>query len=141
MNLDTVEKWMLQAENVVSVEPEMPLPHVREIMQKQQLDNLPVIKNGRLAGIITRETIDRYLPTHTPETMLDIRQINQAMMQTAVNDIMNQTPPTITPQTPVKEAAELMLAEKINALPVINQAGMFLGIIRLPNILHMIAQS
>lgn len=141
MILGAVEKYMLPAANVVTVGPEMPLLHAREIIGEQATDSLPVLEDWHLLGVLTLDSIERYLPDYTLGMLPDIEPLDQETILMVVNDVMNHNPITIAPQTSIKEAAELMLGEKVDLIPVIDQEETFLGIIRLVDILHMIARS
>ncbi|OPY59044.1 MAG: CCA-adding enzyme [Pelotomaculum sp. PtaU1.Bin035] len=47
--------------NLVSVSPEVPAPVMRELMIEHDIGRLPVIKNGKLVGIVTRSDVLRTL--------------------------------------------------------------------------------
>ena len=42
------------------------------------------------------------------------------MRGTKVHEVMSGSPPCVTPETPVSEAAELMLSEDIGSLPIVD---------------------
>ena len=128
--LGSVTKWMIPAENVGTVTAEMPVLHAYELMTKQELSSLPVTENGRLLGTITRQTTAGYVP-----------QSNQAMAQTTLNEVMTTDPLTLPPETAVQEAAKLMLAEEIDTIPIVDEANILLGIIRLEDILYIITRA
>jgi len=136
-----VEDFMLPKAGLVSLEPETPLPHAYEIIQDRQLDSLPITEEGRLVGIITKDTLERYLPGTVPQTDLSNWQSEQTMTQTAVSDAMDLNPTTISPGTTIQSAADIMLRKKIDTIPVTDQEEMLVGLIRLRDILHMVAQS
>ena len=142
MEFGSVEKWMLpaDAESVVSVTPDMPLLHAREIMTKQQLAALPVTENDRLRGVITLETAENYLPPPSQTAPSD-GQIQQTIGQTAVADIMDNNPTTVSPTLSVKKAAKTMLAAERDDILVVDQDGKWVGTLRLEDILHMVARS
>ena len=130
VELGSVTKWMIPAQNVGTVDADMPLLHAYELMTKQDLSSLPVTENGRLQGIIKQDTLARYLP-----------QPNPAMLQPILNDVMTTDPLTLLPETAVQEAAKLMLAKEIDTIPVVDEDNILLGIIRLEDILHIITRA
>lgn len=140
MDFGSVEKWMLPADSVVSVAPETPLLHALEMMTKQQLPALPVTENGRLLGLITLETAENYLSTPSQTAPSD-GQIRQTNGQTAVGDIMETNPTTVSPTVSVKKAAKTMLAAERDDILVVDQDERWLGMLRLEDILHMVARS
>jgi CBS domain-containing protein len=56
---------MRPLEELHTVPPETPLKDALDIMGKEDLNQLPVVKNGRLAGILSRAQIVDYLRTRT----------------------------------------------------------------------------
>ena len=140
MDFGSVEKWMLPADSVVSVAPDTPLLHAHEMMTKQQLPALSVTENGRLLGVITLETAENYLSTPSQTAPSD-GQIRQTNGQTAVRDIMETNPTTVSPTVSIKKAAKTMLAAERDDILVVDQDERWLGMLRLEDILHMVARS
>lgn len=140
MDYGFVEKWMLPADSVVSISPDMPLLNVHAMMTKQELPVLPVTENGRLLGVITLETAENYLPTPIQTAPSD-GQVKQTIGQTAVSDIMDPNPTTISPALSVKKAAKTMLVEQIDEILVVADDDTWLGILRLDDILQMVSRS
>ncbi len=79
---------------------------------------------GRLAGLITDGDLRRALQTHD-----DIRMLRAC-------DVMTANPITIHPDTRLLDALQLMenRASQISVLPVVDQAGACLGLLRLHDI-------
>ncbi|WP_265264091.1 CBS domain-containing protein [Spirulina subsalsa] len=50
-------------------------------------------------------------------------------MSKTVADYMTPNPLTVTPQTPLKEAIQLLAERRISGLPVVNEGGELLGIL------------
>ena len=59
----TLSDIMRPLENLHTVPPETPLKNALEIMGKEDLNQLPVVANGRMAGILSRAQILDYLRT------------------------------------------------------------------------------
>lgn len=59
----TLSDVMIPLENLHTVPPETPLKNALEIMGREDLNQLPVVANGRLAGILSRAQILDYLHT------------------------------------------------------------------------------
>lgn len=51
------------------------------------------------------------------------------MTEMTVRQVMTSDPVTVTPETPVGQAAALMLERRINGLPVLDDSGALVGII------------
>lgn len=106
--------------NPETITPEDYLAGALVKMHKGGFRRLPVIKDGKLIGIIT----DRDLREHAG--LLERTKTSAAMTK----DLM-----TVTPRTTLEQAAKLMLSHKISGLPV-TDAGKLVGIITTSDILQ-----
>jgi len=106
-----VARWM--SPSPVAVAPGEKVAAVIMRMQQGNFRSAPVVENGRLVGLIT----DR-----------DIRGQMGRVDTTEVRVAMSENPPTVTPTTPVHEAARVLFEHKIDALPVVEN-GQLVGVI------------
>jgi acetoin utilization protein AcuB len=106
--------------NPVTVSPEDTLIVAQTKMHDGGFRQLPVIMNDKVVGIIT----DR-----------DIRQHGRQMRITKVNAAMSEKVMTVTPATPIDEAARILLDHKIGGLPVVDRDRL-VGIITITDILR-----
>jgi len=84
----------------------------------------PVVEGGRVIGIVT----DRDLRLAVAQT-IDGSGINVA-------SVMTPDPVTVTPDTPLKDAARIISKNKFNALPVVGPDGALLGLLTTTDILN-----
>ncbi len=127
MSLDTpvVRDWMTK--DVMAVDAKTTLPEAHRIMKDRKIRRLPVVDgHGRLLGIITRGDVREASPSDA--TSLSIYEVHYLLAQLTVDSIMTKDPVTVTPDTPIKDAARIMLEKKISGLPVV-QDGHIVGII------------
>lgn len=115
----TVSDFM--STDVVTVEIPGNRDDVLKILKRTGISGVPVLKEGKLVGIITR----RDLLSKSEETQLGL--------------LMTSDPVTIAADAPVSKAAELMLKHNIRRLPVIRD-GELAGLISVADIIHAIAQ-
>jgi Zn-dependent protease/predicted transcriptional regulator len=59
----TLSDVMVPLENLHTVPPDTPLKNVLEIMGREDLNQVPVMKDGRLAGVLSRSHVLDYLRT------------------------------------------------------------------------------
>jgi Zn-dependent protease/predicted transcriptional regulator len=59
----TVDDVMVPVERLRAVTPEMPVEEALELIGREQVSQLPVVSGGRLAGVISRERVLRFLAT------------------------------------------------------------------------------
>jgi nucleotide-binding universal stress UspA family protein len=97
-----VARWM--STSPVTVAPGEKVQSVILRMQQGNFRSAPVVENGRLAGLIT----DR-----------DIRGQMGRVDTTEVRVAMSENPPTVTPTTPLHDAARILFEQKVDALPVL----------------------
>jgi len=84
----------------------------------------PVVEGGKVIGIVT----DRDLRLAVAQT-IDGSGINVA-------SVMTPDPVTVTPDTPLKDAARIISRNKFNALPVVGPDGALLGLLTTTDILN-----
>jgi acetoin utilization protein AcuB len=104
----------------VTVTPDETLVTAQTKMHAGGFRQLPVIMGQKLVGIIT----DR-----------DIRQHGRQMRITKVNAAMTENVVTVTPATPMEEAARILLEHKIGGLPVVDRDRL-VGIITITDMLR-----
>jgi len=112
----------------VTINLAAPLSDALALMREHDIRRLPVvIDTGELRGIITQGDI------RGADVMriagLDPLDIAQALRQVKVYEVMTENPIAITPETGLREAALLMIENKVGGLPVIDEQHQVLGII------------
>ena len=103
-------------ENPITIEPEEPLMRALEIIRLRGVRRVPVAVGGMLVGLITEGDIKRAEPSTLTDTQ---EEFNRVMEGTPISRIMISKPVTTTADTPLMEAAEIMLNTKYGALPVV----------------------
>ena len=78
--------------------------------------HLPVVRNGRLVGLLTHRDLLRAAASHTAA-------------RTVASEVMTRDPVSVRPTTSLVHAARLMLARKFGCLPVCEEDGKLIGII------------
>lgn len=103
-------------ENPITIEPEEPLMRALEIIRLRGMRRLPVAVGGMLVGLITEGDIKRAEPSTLTDSQEDFARV---MEGTPISRIMISNPVTTTADTPLMQAAEIMLNTKYGALPVV----------------------
>jgi acetoin utilization protein AcuB len=124
-----VGMWM--TEDLVTIEPALPLADAAALMARHHIRRLPVVEptaaGPRLVGIVSATDILRAFPPQVnpfsvvaAETMDTLaRRAHHAGVKTA--DIMQRMPITATADAPIESVARIMRGRKIGALPVVRQ--------------------
>lgn len=124
MDSTTVAKIMSPAP--VVVDPQAPVGKVRRLMAEHQIRHVPVMSPDGLVGVISDRDVREALPS--PMSEADAVEFAAAMERIAVWEVMAEQVITVTPQTPLRQAAHLLADRKIGCLPVL-EAGTLVGIV------------
>jgi len=111
---------------VISVPPETPIHDALVMFKKEHIRRAPVIKDGKLVGIVTESDLHNASPS--PVTSLSVWEINYLLSKVTVKQVMSKKVKTIDENTPIEEAARIMADSKIGGLPVM-RSGTIAGII------------
>jgi acetoin utilization protein AcuB len=101
----------------VTVTPSTSVHAAQALMQRRKIRHLPVLKDGRLVGMISDRDIRLVLPS--PATSLTVWEIRHLLDKLTVGEVMTYVVMTTAPDCPVTEAVGRMLGHKVGALPVI----------------------
>jgi len=101
---------------VITVEPTTPITRVHELMAHEKIHQTPVVKNGKLIGIVSEKDILKAYPS--PVTSLSVWEITSLLGKITVKDIMVKKVMTVNEATPIEEAARIMVDNQIGCLPV-----------------------
>lgn len=102
---------------VITVPPSLPITKAHELMAREKINQCPVVKNGRLIGLITEKDILKSYPSSA--TTLAVWEITSLLEKIKVEDIMLKEFATVQEDTPIEEAARILVDQKISALPVL----------------------
>ena len=126
-----VEKRMKS--NPITVGPQDSFRHAMNLIRQRGIRHLPVVEDGRLVGIVTDRDIRQ--ASASPATSLEMHELHYLLERVKVLDIMTAKVITVTPDTPIEDAARLMLQHRIGSLPVLAGTDL-LGIITETDIMH-----
>ncbi len=125
-----VEKRMKR--DPVTLTPDDSFRHAMTLIRQKGIRHLPVVEGSQLVGIVTDRDIRQASPS--PATSLEIHELHYLLEKVKIREMMTKKVYTVAPDTPIEEAARLMLQHKIGGLPVL-QAGNLVGIITETDIL------
>lgn len=114
--------------NPVLCTSDLPVNEAFDLMKKERIRRMPVVdKGGKLVGIVSDKDLLRVSPS--PATTLSVFEIPYLLSKVKVNDVMTKKVITVSEDTPIEDAARIMVDNKIGGLPVINEVGAVAGII------------
>jgi len=106
--------------NPVTIGPEASFYEARNLIHEKGIRHLPVVdKKNSLVGIVTDRDIREAAPSDA--TLLSVQELNYLLGKLKVSSFMTPKAKliTITPDTLIEEAVQLMHDNKIGCLPIV----------------------
>ena len=120
-----VKNWM--SKEVITVEADDSMQSAIFTLQEHKIKILPVLKQGKLVGIITDRDLKKASPSDA--TTLDMHELMYLISKVRVGDIMEKKVITIQPDLTIEEAAAILLENRISGLPVLDENNQLVGVI------------
>lgn len=120
-----VKSWM--SKDLVTIEEEASMQDAFSIMREHKIRMLPVLKDGRLVGVVSDSDLKR--ASASDATLLDIHELRYLISKVKIRDIMTRDPITVPEDCTVEEAAQILMEHNISGVPVTNSNGKLVGVI------------
>jgi len=121
--------------NLVTIRSDMSVTDALELMHEKNVSRLPVLdSHGDLVGIVSEG--DLLYASPSPATTLNVWEIHSLLAKLKVDKVMTRTVITVTEETPIEEAARIMVEKKIGGLPVLRGTTL-VGIITVADIFRV----
>lgn len=118
----------IMTRNVVTIAPETSIINAKRIMREGKFRRLPVVKGGKLVGIVTDKDLEKYSPQRgAPSGLWELSYEVTSVFGARVEEVMKKNVVTATPSMTVEEAVTLAQNNKIGALVVVDD-GKVVGI-------------
>lgn len=119
-----VSQWMTKS--LITIKPQDTLRLARERMAQHRINQLPVVVNDKLVGIVTDRDVRDAYPSSL--RLLRGKDIDEFGDSHIVEEIMTYSVVTVSPQTSLRDAALQLRRQRFGALPVVEN-GKLVGII------------
>ncbi|TNF88749.1 MAG: CBS domain-containing protein [Gammaproteobacteria bacterium] len=133
MHQQLVRDWM--SGDVITASKDTTLPDAHKMMVDNKIRRLPVMRRGKLVGIITRGDVRGAEPSQA--TSLSVHELHYLLARLTIDEIMTPKPFTVRPDDSIGYAAKIMMDNNISGLPVVEN-GELVGIITESDIFRMI---
>jgi len=130
--MQTVEQWMTK--NPYTIEVDASIIEAMHLMKEKNIRRLPVTCNGTFCGLITDLMIKSFTPGQS--TSLDTWEIHYILAKATVRDAMNPHPLTVTPDTPLCQATQIIHDNKLNGLCVTDGSSNLVGLLTTTNLME-----
>jgi CBS domain-containing protein len=132
-----IRYWMRAP--VITVTFDAPLSDALALMREHEVRRLPVVLDtGELCGMITQGDIRGADVLRLAG--LDSVAVADALRRVKIYEVMAERPLSVTPETGLREAAMLMIENKIGGLPVVGGSGDVVGIITESDLFEVLVQ-
>ena len=127
----------IMSRGLITVDKNASLRRARRILDQYRIRHLLVMDGKRLVGIVTDRDLRQAAPSS--KSPLTISERQEFMDELKVVEVMSRKLITASPDTTVREAARVMVSEKIGCLPVVN-GNQLVGIVTETDLLEMLVR-
>ncbi|MCX8111043.1 MAG: CBS domain-containing protein [Syntrophorhabdaceae bacterium] len=107
----------IMTQNVITITGDTYVLDAEKIMDSHKIGRLPIVEDGRLVGIVTKDDVLKASPSST--TSYNQRQLFYLMSKLTVKEIMKTRVITVTPDTTVEKAVTVAQKHRVGSLPVV----------------------
>ena len=132
MRRTKVGDWMTP--NPITIDADTTIVEAIHLLKEKNIRRVPVMKNGRLVGILTERMLLSYSPGKS--SSLDTWELHYVLARTPVTQAMNPKPHTVRPDMELADAAQLIRDRKLNGITVVNEKGDLVGLLTTTNALE-----
>ncbi len=105
------------SKNPITTHPGASVPDALKVMQGSKVRQLPVLDpKGQLVGIVS--LVDLFRVSPSPATSLSVWEVDYLLEKITVEKVMTRDVITVTEDTAVEKAGQIMSDNKISGLPV-----------------------
>lgn len=144
----------IMTREVITVSPEARVEELAKLLEQHRISGVPVLEeDGRLVGVVTQsDLVQRSRDLELPpalnlldlhlflETPSRFKKRLEKLLGDRVRDVMSDNPVTLSPDTPVREIAQVMATRKVHTLPVL-EGGKLVGIVGKLDLIRALARS
>ena len=117
---DRVRSWMTSP--VKTVKPLDPVTRARELLEENRINQLAVVEDRRLVGIVTDRDLRDAFPSILDILRQDLQEERRSFSspeKVSVEMVMTANPLTLRPDARLAEAIRLLRRERIGAVPIV----------------------
>lgn len=122
---------------LITVDKHASLRRARRILDQHRIRHLLVMDGKRLVGIVTDRDLRQAAPSS--KSPLTTSEREEFMDELKVAEVMSRKLITASPDTTVREAARVMVSEKIGCLPVVS-GNQLVGIVTETDLLEVLVR-
>ncbi len=128
----------LMTTDVVTLTEDETLAHAQRCMARGRIRHLPVVREGRLVGLITHR--DLLAASFSIFAEVDASEQRRVFDTVRVVEAMHRDVVTVSPELSVSKAARILLENKYGCLPVVDDDHELQGIVTEADFLRLTVQ-
>ena len=117
----------LMSTDLVTLTEDETLAHAQRCMARGRIRHLPVVRDGRLVGLVTHR--DLLAASFSIFAEVEHNEQRRIFDTVRVVDAMHRDVVTVPPELTVSRAAQILLDNKYGCLPVVDAEGLLVGIL------------
>lgn len=137
LSLGKIYVGQVMTRNMSSISSNARLVNAARLLLDKDLSILPVVDEGKLAGIITYGLIALAMSAIRERT--DGKHIDKQIRQITVGSAMRPSPPICHPDSKIKDGTKIMLDERLKGLPVLDYKERLSGILTKTDLVQLIS--
>jgi CBS domain-containing protein len=141
----------IMTKDVITISKDATLADLSKLLLKNKISGLPVIdEEGRLVGMATdadiiREDMEPIFPFYFDPLVINYGYIEniekyqkdmKEHFETRIEEVMERRVKTVQKDTPISDVARIIIRNKINRVPVVDENNKLLGIIARSDIIE-----
>ncbi len=127
----------IMAREVITLKRSDSLKFGKDIMNQKRVRHFPVVEDGKLVGVVSQRDLFRASPA---SALRYEEKTEKAFLDNlSVKGVINEALVTVSPDTPITEAARLMVDKKIGCLPVVEHEKL-VGLVTETDFLKVLAE-
>lgn len=131
----SMEVRELMSTDLVTLTEDETLQHAQRCMARGRIRHLPVVRNGKLVGLLTHR--DLLAASFSIFAEVDHTEQRRVFGTVPVVEAMHRDVVTVAPNLSVRDAARILLRNKYGCLPVVSESGQLVGILTEADFLHL----
>lgn len=128
----------LLARTLVTIKPLDTIAHARKLAVQHRINQIPVVQKGKLVGILTDRDLRDAFPSVFDEAAHDGANKHTSGWtpdRVHVESVMTRDVHTLGPDVSLADAARLMRAQRIGAVPIVESDGTLVGLVTRSDVL------
>ncbi len=129
----------IMTRRVVTLEMDDTLEVVKEIFENTRFHHLPIVKNGKLRGIISDRDFARHISPFISTLSERTQDVNT--LKKKVHQVMSRDLITASRETSIKDATQILLKTNVSCLPITSEDGILEGIVTMRDLLRALLKN